>query len=56
MRFEEFIKVFEKDLMFSRVDDDHFKVTVFVTVSPQFFAWVFGSEDLAETIGPSDVR
>ena len=36
------IDQFGKEVWFSKVDDKHLKVTVTVTDSPQFFAWVFG--------------
>ena len=49
------IDQFGKDVWLSKVDDEHFKVTVSVAVSPQFFAWVFGLEDYVTITGPDNV-
>ena len=50
------IDKFGKDVLFSKAGEGRVRVTVSVAVSPQFFAWVFGLEDLAEIEGPEDVR
>ena len=42
-------------LIHGKVDDGHFKVTVPVTVSPQFFAWVFGLGNYVTIKGPENV-
>ena len=49
------IDKFGKDVWFSRVDDQHFKVTVPVAVSPQFFAWIFGLGNYVTIIEPENV-
>ena len=43
------------DIMLIPDGDDHFTVTAHVVVSPQFFAWVFGFEDMVQILGPADV-
>ena len=49
------IDKFGKDVWFSRVDDQHFKVSVPVAVSPQFFAWIFGLGNYVTIIEPENV-
>ena len=49
------IDKFGKDVWLTKVDDWHFKVTVPVTVSPQFFAWVFGLGNYVTITGPENV-
>ena len=49
------IDQFGKDVWLHKVDDKHFKVTVSVAVSPQFFAWVFGLGKYATITGPESV-
>lgn len=49
------IDQFGKDVWLSKVDDWHFKVTVTVAVSPQFFAWVFGLGNYVTITGPENV-
>ena len=49
------IDKFGKDVWMTKVDDGHFKVTVPVTVSPQFFAWVFGLGNYVTITGPESV-
>lgn len=46
---------FGKDIMISKVDDEHFETIVDVAVSKQFFAWVFAMGDGIEIIGPDEV-
>ena len=43
------------DIMLIPDGEDHFTVTADVVVSPQFFAWVFGFEDMAQILGPDEV-
>lgn len=43
------------DIMLIPDGDDHFIVTADVVVSPQFFAWIFGFEDMAQILGPQSV-
>ncbi len=49
------IDQFGKDVWLSKVDDWHFKVTVTVAVSPQFFAWVFGLGNYVTITAPDNV-
>ena len=49
------IDKFGKEVWLSKVDDKHFKVTVSVAVSKQFFAWVFGLGNYAKITGPENV-
>ena len=44
------------DIMLIPDGDDHFTVTADVVVSPQFFAWVFGFGDMAQILGPNEVK
>lgn len=37
-------------------DDEHFEVTVKITVSPQFYAWIFGLGGAVQISEPEDVR
>lgn len=46
---------FGKDIMISKVDDEHFETIVDVAVSKQFYAWVFAMGDGMEIIGPDEV-
>ena len=49
------IDKFGKDIRLTKTDDQHFRITVPVAVSPQFFAWVFGLGNYATIIGPESV-
>lgn len=49
------IDQFGRDVWISKVDDWHFKVTVTVAVSPQFFAWVFGLGNYVTITAPDNV-
>ena len=40
----------------NKVDDWHFKISVPVAVSPQFFAWVFGLGNYVTITGPEHVK
>lgn len=46
---------FGKDVMVIPVDDEHFKITVPVAVSEQFFGWVFGLGHKAMLVEPQKV-
>lgn len=46
---------FGREVWLSKVDDWHFKVTVTVAVSPQFFAWVFGLGNYVTITAPDKV-
>ncbi len=43
------------DISFRKVDDDHSEVTVEVSVSPQFYGWIFGLGDKVKVVGPENV-
>ncbi len=49
------IDQFGKDIWMMKEDNEHFKVTVPVAVSPQFFAWIFGLEDNVTITSPEKV-
>ncbi len=46
---------FGKDLWLQKIDDDHFKILATVSVSPQFFSWIFGLGNSATIVGPENV-
>lgn len=46
---------FGKDIMIIPDGDEHFRFTVDVAVSPQFFAWICGFGTQAEIVGPAEV-
>lgn len=47
---------FGRDVMLVRDGEAHFTVTLELTVSPQFYAWVFGFGTEAEILSPEPVR
>ena len=47
---------FGQDIFVHKEDDYHFRVSVEVAVSPQFYGWVFGLGKMARIVGPEDVR
>ncbi len=47
---------FGKDIRVIREDEDHFSVLVRVTVSPQFYGWLFSFGDEATILEPKSVR
>lgn len=47
---------FGKDVMAYPVDKSHFKITVPVAVSQQFYGWVFGLGKMVRIVGPDDVK
>ena len=49
------IDKFGKDIWIAPVDDYHFKTTVPVAVSPQFFSWIFGLGGKVTILGPKSV-
>ena len=49
------IDKFGKDVFISVVDDYHFRITVPVAVSPQFFGWIFGLGGKVTIVGPKSV-
>lgn len=46
---------FGKDVMAYPVDNNHFKITVPVAVSQQFYGWVFGLGKAVRIVGPAEV-
>ena len=50
------IDKFGKDVWLNKVDEWHFKISVPVAVSPQFFAWVFGLGNYVTITGPEHVK
>lgn len=49
------IDQFGKEVWISKVDEWHFQVVANVSVSPQFFAWVFGLGNYVTIKGPENV-
>lgn len=47
---------FGRDIMIHKEDGYHFRVSVPVAVSPQFYGWVFGLGKMVRIVGPEDVR
>ena len=50
------IDKFGKEVWLEKVDEWHFKISVPVSVSPQFFAWVFGLGNYVTITGPEHVK
>jgi len=47
---------FRRDIVVSKADDYHFRITVPVAVSPQFFAWIFGLGNTVSIVEPEHVK
>ena len=47
---------FGRDIMVMKEDDNHFRITVKVAVSNQFYGWVFGLGNMARIVGPEHVK
>ncbi len=47
---------FGRDVVAMKEDDRHFRVTVSVAVSNQFYGWVFGLGKAVRIIGPESVK
>lgn len=47
---------FGEDVFVMKVDNDHFKVTVTVDVSPTFFAWIFTFGGKMKIVAPQNVK
>ena len=47
---------FGKDVLAYPVDKNHFKITVPVAISDQFFGWIFGLGNYVTIVGPEDVK
>lgn len=50
-----FIDRFGKDITFRPVDEEHSVVVVEISISPQFFGWIFSLGSLVKVVGPDDV-
>ena len=50
-----FIDRFGKDIIIAPIDDDHFRTTVTVAVSKQFFGWIMGIDGDVRVIAPDSV-
>lgn len=46
---------FGKDIMMHKTDEEHFRISVEVAVSPQLFGWVMGLGTGVKIIGPNEV-
>ena len=49
------IDKFGKDAWLQKVDETHTKITATVSVSPQFFSWVFGLRNYITIVGPENI-
>lgn len=47
---------FGRDVLLMKEDDRHFRITVPVAVSDQFFGWVFGLGKAVRIVGPESVK
>ena len=47
---------FGRDVMIMKEDERHFRITVSVAVSDQFFGWVFGLGKAVRIVGPENVK
>lgn len=47
---------FGRDIMVMKEDADHFRVSVKVAVSNQFYGWVFGLGNMVRIVGPEHVK
>lgn len=47
---------FGRDIMVMKEDADHFRVSVKVAVSNQFYGWVFGLGNMVRIIAPEHVK
>ncbi len=50
------IDKFGRDVQVSKEDNDHFRITVPIAVSSQFFGWVFGLGKMARIVEPESVK
>ena len=50
-----FIDRFGKDIIIAPIDDDHFRTTVTVAVSKQFFGWIMGIDGEVRVVAPDSV-
>ena len=47
---------FGRDVVVVKEDERHFRVTVSVSVSQQFYGWVFGLGKSVRIVGPESVK
>lgn len=47
---------FGTDLFFRREGNDHFRVRVLITISPQFWGWITAMGGDIEIVGPEKIR
>ena len=50
-----FIDRFGKDIIIAPIDDDHFRTTITVAVSKQFFGWIMGIDGDVRVVAPDGV-
>ena len=50
-----FIDRFGKDIIIAPIDDDHFRTTITVAVSKQFFGWIMGIDGEVRVVAPDSV-
>jgi len=50
-----FIDRFGKDIIIAPIDEDHFRTTVTVAVSKQFFGWIMGIDGDVRVVAPDSV-
>ena len=50
-----FIDHFGKDIIIAPIDDDHFRTTITVAVSKQFFGWIMGIDGDVRVVAPDSV-
>ena len=50
-----FIDRFGKDIIIAPIDDDHFRTTITVAVSKQFFGWIMGIDGDVRVVAPDSV-
>ena len=47
---------FGQEIFVYKEDDTHFRISVEVAISPQFYGWVFGLGKMVKIVAPEDVR
>ena len=47
---------FGQEIFVHKEDDTHFRISVEVAISPQFYGWVFGLGKMVKIVAPEDVR
>jgi len=46
---------FGREVTLMKADDRHFRITVPVAISPQFYGWIFGLKNMVTIEGPQSV-